>query len=292
MKQVPECRFFAVGDDWQSVYRFAGADIDLFTNFERHFGVTATNYLTATFRSNSGISNVASRFILKNPRQLRKAIVARDKEEAGVVVLRRYSNLEAQDGECAAILEGIAKANGTGKQAKSTVFVLGRYWHQSPAALEAWQTRFKSSLELSYRTIHSSKGLEADYVVVVGLASGRFSFPSTIADDPLFQLVMPAPETFADAEERRLFYVAMTRAKRRVFLVAHRAAPSSFVTELFAEQSLKRHLRIEAPRNRQSQGEQCRSCEAGVLRKRSGKFGDFLGCSNYPICRFTKDAEE
>lgn len=103
---------------------------------------------------------------------------------------------------------------------------------------------------------------------------------------------MPTPETFADAEERRLFYVAMTRAKRRVFLMAHSAAPSSFVTELFAEQSLKSHLRIDAHGARQSGSEQCPSCEAGVLRKRSGKFGEFLGCSNYPICRFTKDVEE
>ncbi len=68
--QAPECKLFAVGDDWQSIYRFAGADIDVFTHFSKHFGVTATNYLTRTFRSNQGISDVASRFIQKNPSQI------------------------------------------------------------------------------------------------------------------------------------------------------------------------------------------------------------------------------
>lgn len=293
LKQVPECRFFAVGDDWQSVYRFAGADIDLFTNFASHFGVTATNHLTATFRSNTGISNVASWFIQKNPKQIKKPIVAQDKEEEAVVVLRRYANLAGQDDECLAVLTEIAKTGGVGKRKRPSVFLLARYWHQCPAELEKWRAGFRAAFELSFRTIHSSKGLEADYVIVLGLASGRFSFPSTIADDPLFELVMPIPENFEHAEERRLFYVAMTRAKRRLYLLAHNAAPSSFVSELFAEESLRKHLRIETPTAPRQEGdESCPDCGTGTLTRRKGKFGEFVGCSNYPICRFSKNLWE
>ena len=293
LKQIPDCKFFAVGDDWQSVYRFAGADIDLFTNFPAHFGVTATNQLTATFRSNTGISNVASRFIQKNPKQLKKSIVAQDKDEKAVVVLRRYANLAGHDEECLAALTEIAKISIAGQRKRPTVFLLARYWHQCPAEFEKWRDRFKAAFDVSFKTIHSSKGLEADYVIVLGLASGRFSFPSMIADDPLFELVMPLPENFEHAEERRLFYVAMTRAKRRVYLLAHSAAPSPFVTEVFAEKSLRSHLHIEAPTGTREQGSKsCPECGAGALRKRSGKFGEFWGCSNYPICRFTINVSE
>ena len=284
LKQLPECRFFAVGDDWQSVYRFAGADIDLFTNFASHFGVTATNYLTATFRSNSGISNTASWFVQRNPKQLRKMVVAQDKEEAAVIVLRRYANLAGQDEECLATLTEIAKSAATGKRKKPTVFVLARYWNQCPSDFESWRRRFGGAIDLSFKTIHSSKGLEADYVVVVGLASGRYSFPSTISDDPLFELVMPRPETFEHAEERRLFYVAMTRAKRRLYLLAHSSAPSSFVSELFAESGLRKYL-CASRRQRWNISRAVQAvpdCGTGALRKRSGKFGEFWGCSNFP----------
>ena len=293
LKQVPDCKFFAVGDDWQSVYRFAGADIDLFTSFPSHFGVTATNQLTATFRSNRGISNVASRFIQKNPKQIKKTIVAQDKEEKAVVILRRYPSAARQDEQCLAALMEIAESREAGRPKKPAVFLLARYWHQCPTQFEQWRDRFKGTFDLSFKTVHSSKGLEADYVVVLGLASGRFAFPSTIADDPLFALVMPMPESFEHAEERRLFYVAITRARRRVYLLAHSAAPSPFIKEVFADKALRSHLRIDAPTGTREQGaESCPDCGTGTLRRRSSKFGEFWGCSNFPICRFTRDAEE
>lgn len=292
LSQVPECRFFAVGDDWQSIYRFAGADIDLFTEFAAHFGVTATNYLTATFRSNAGISSAASWFVQKNPKQLRKKVVARDSEDKAVVALRRYVDVETHDAECLAILEELAKGNDQHRHRKPAVFLLARYRHQCPSDMELWIERYRNDFGLSFKTIHSSKGLEADFVVVLRMASGKYSFPSTISDDPMYDLVMPQPESYEYAEERRLFYVAMTRARRKVYLLAHSAAPSSFVTELFVEPSLKAHLAMGTSANLSSSAKEgCPSCATGLLSKRSGKFGTFWGCSNYPICRFTRDAD-
>jgi hypothetical protein len=125
-----------------------------------------------------------------------------------------------------------------------------------------------------------------------------YAFPSEISDDPLLQLVMPTPEVFANAEERRLFYVAMTRARHRVYLLGSSYAPSAFLTEVVEEADLQRMLRFEHVNSTEQAAsnktgavlsETCPSCGKGMLRMRSGQFGEFLGCSNYPGCRYTRN---
>ena len=83
--------------------------------------------------------------------------------------------------------------------------------------------------------MHGSKGLEADYIVIPGLSTGTYGFPSAIADDPVLDLAMPAPEAFPRAEERRLFYVALTRARRAVVLISHPRKMSPFVIEILED---------------------------------------------------------
>lgn len=83
-------------------------------------------------------------------------------------------------------------------------------------------------LDIQSLTIHRSKGLEADHVVILRAASGRLGFPSEIVDDSLLDLVLPEPEQFEHAEERRLFYVALTRARQSVTILVDREAPSAF----------------------------------------------------------------
>lgn len=295
LTQCPDCKLFAVGDDWQSIYRFAGSDIDVFTHFTAHFGVTATNYLTQTFRSNQGITDVAAGFVQKNPSQMKKRVAAQDSTSQGVVVVRRYGKLEEMVEECEASLAEIAKTVTNGKRA--SVFLLARYRHQKPDALDQWKSRFRS-LDIAFRTAHSSKGLQADYVIVLGLHTGRYAFPSEISDDPLLQLVMPQAESFPNAEERRLFYVAMTRARHRVYLLGSNYSPSAFLKEIDDDASLRTILRYEqaAPEvmvngsgSLQAPLETCPQCRKGKLRKRNGKFGEFIGCSNFPSCKFTRN---
>lgn len=95
-----------------------------------------------------------------------------------------------------------------------------------------WQYGPVGGLRLQFSAIHGAKGLEADYVFVLGLTTGRYSFPSAIEDDPLIGLVMPAAETFEAAEERRVFYVALTRARRCAFLVTVARMESPFIREM------------------------------------------------------------
>ena len=85
---------------------------------------------------------------------------------------------------------------------------------------------------IAFKTVHASKGLEADYVILLNLESGKFGFPSAIDDDPVLDLVIPTPEEYPHAEERRLMYVAITRAKRGVFLLSNTVKPSPFTTEI------------------------------------------------------------
>jgi DNA helicase-4 len=294
LAQAPECKLFAVGDDWQSIYRFAGSDIDVFTNFARHFGVTATNYLTQTFRSNQGITDVAAGFIQKNASQMRKQVQAQDAKSSGVVVICRYGKLEMMAEECRTSLEEISQEVPRGKRA--SVFLLARYRHQRPKAFDEWHSHFRS-LDIVFKTVHSSKGLQADYVIILGLHTGRYAFPSEISDDALLRLVMPEAETYPNAEERRLFYVAMTRARHRVYLLGGRYTPSPFLSELMNDDGIRDRLRYgQRDLGQTNSGdsinvrfvESCPKCGQGKLRNLNGKFGEFIGCSNFPSCRYTR----
>lgn len=228
LQQSPACKLFAVGDDWQSIYRFAGADTRLFTRFGDYFGRAATHFLSASFRFNQGIADVATKFIQHNPGQIKKQVRARNTGRGDSVVILRYGDQTQMMSACARCLHEIQEASGL---TPATVYILGRYRHQRPEALAQWQRRYPG-LALSFKTMHAAKGLEADYVLVLGLHGGRYAFPSQIDGDPLLQLVMPGAEAWPDAEERRLLYVAMTRARHKVYLLASAQAPSRFVTEL------------------------------------------------------------
>jgi DNA helicase IV len=164
----------------------------------------------------------------------------------GSVVVRRYRAQEEIKAGCEACLAEIASLTPAGGRA--SVLLLGRYRYLRPEALAGWTGSF-ASLDIEFKTVHAAKGLQADYVIVLGLQSGRYAFPSEIADDPLLQLVLPSAESFSNAEERRLFYVALTRARHRVYLLSSVYAPSSFVKELMQDDCLKDAVLIAGEMN-------------------------------------------
>jgi DNA helicase-4 len=290
LKHAPGCKLFAVGDDWQSIYRFAGSDIGIFTNFSEHFGTTATNFLTQTFRSNQGIATVAANFIQENSAQVKKFVIAVDNTMQDVIAIIRVEKRDHVAGLIRACLEEIA-ATARGSQTRHSVYLLGRYNHQSPPALKAWQAELKDWLKIEFKTVHSSKGLQADYVILLGLQGGKLGFPSQIADDPLLELVMPQPESYPHAEERRLFYVALTRARHRVYLLVSKYLPSCFVEELERNYDTDGPLSypdMSPDRESEQPKERCPECKKGWIRQVDGKFGPFYGCTEYPMCRYTR----
>ena len=213
---------FAVGDDWQAIYRFSGAQLSLTTAFHDNFGEGDRSDLDTTYRFNSRIGEIANRFIQQNPGQLKKPLNSlRVGDKKAVTLL--------PDGQLEPLLD---KLSGYVKP-DERILLLARYHHLKPALLEKAATRWPK-LQLDFMTIHASKGQQADYVIILGLQEGSDGFPAPARESIMEQALLPEPEAFPDAEERRLLYVALTRARHRIWLLFNQEAPSRFVAILKA----------------------------------------------------------
>jgi DNA helicase-4 len=180
-------------------------------------------------------------------------------------------------GEALRLIAGDPSVRGR----QSVVKLLGRYQKDRPRELQALKADFPT-LSIEFQTVFKAKGLEADHVVVLGLGTGLLGFPSEIEDDPILDLVLPPQEHFRYAEERRVFYVALTRARYSVFLLADEANPSPFVLELLSEPGVG--VIGQSP----TRAAYCQACTSGRLLRRNGPHGAFLGCSNWPLCKHTQ----
>ena len=267
----PYSKSFCVGDDWQSIFRFTGSDISIMSKFNDYFNPSEIMSLDKTFRFNNMLCDVSTKFILQNPNQIQKTLSTHTESTEPAVTLH-WTNYEIK--EIQPILDRIPKLRN------STVFILGRYNHQRPENLRELKRDYPE-LEIEYYTVHSSKGKQADYVIILGLTSEKYSFPSQIEDDPVLNLVLSDKESIPNAEERRLFYVALTRAKKHVYLVANRKTPSSFAVEL--EQ---KNYNIEVVGESPRAGTHCPQCKTGVIVPKWSQNGRFYACNNYPYCEY------
>ena len=218
---APGGQLFRGRDDWQAIYRFGGSDIAVMREFGDHFGAFERIDLATTFRCADRIASLATDFVLRNPAQIRKTVRATRKADRPAV----YVGLSGEQ-ELSLLKEALDRIAEDARRHEGTseVLLLGRYRHLCPRNLGALPKQYPG-LRFSWKTVHRSKGLEADYAVVLGLCSGKFGFPAEIADDPLLDLVLAAPEAHPNAEERRLLYVAITRARRQVYLLADGPEP-------------------------------------------------------------------
>lgn len=274
----PGTYLYAVGDDWQSINRFAGADLGVLTCFSEWFGDAETIWLSRTFRSPQSLCDVAGSFVMQNPAQLKKRVRSSAPEPGESLIAIGVKDRSDYDDTVRKYCAQLDKK----LDSPTSVLILSRYSRgrdDVPSALEA---RF-SHLTVDFNTVHASKGKEADYVVVLGLESR--GFPSAIEDDPLLQLAMASPDSFPHAEERRLFYVALTRARRSVLLLTRTGHESPFLIELIRAKS----LRVRSPAGADITPVICPKCKKRIMRQRRGKRGPFLGCDGYPLCTGTMD---
>ena len=285
--QQPFTKLFAVGDDWQSIYRFAGSDITIFTDFEAGFGASWMGKLQRTYRCNQIIADTAAAFVQRNPGQMRKTVVSsraaipKSVRVIPITVEKRTSFQEA----CHTLLQRLDGMLGarveqwrTSDKRRLKVLVLWRY-----NSLDPFRTRTPTfdHIEVSGLTFHKSKGLEADYTILLDISEGNYGVPSQIVEDELLNLVIPRPEAYAHAEERRLFYVALTRASRGTYLLMNSRNPSSYISELV--EIAGEDVRFETIDGRRL--DKCPKCIVGEMIQQTGKDGrPMRACSRVPTC--------
>ncbi|MEI6894448.1 MAG: UvrD-helicase domain-containing protein [Colwellia sp.] len=287
-----ECSIFAVGDDWQAIYRFSGADFTLTTQFSNYFGATTQSELDQTFRFNNQIGKVATDFISKNPAQIPKTIKSLKQVQAPAVSLlqRESSHFNAHkstipDEMANGAIDDVLAAISAKVCKPVKVYLLARFWLLLPNKTDINRLNNQYPLlNIESQSFHASKGKEAEYVIIIGLKKGGYGFPSEKVTPALVDALLAKKEPFAYAEERRLFYVALTRAKDRVYLIADMTDVSPFVKELVDDHDIECH-EFQSTLSQSSAHEiNCLVCETGILKKRTSQYGTFYSCSYFPRC--------
>lgn len=283
-------KLFCVGDDWQAIYRFAGSDISLFTDFEKYFGYTKILKIEKTYRNSQNLIDEASRFVLQNPLQLKKQLRS-DKKLEYPLVFWGYD--EEPYKALAQSINKIISEFGI----NSSILILGRTNHDKDILKKSGLFRFSMNnrkevidyikapeVQIDFLSVHKSKGLEADNVILLNFKNDKLGFPNQIADDDVLNLVLTNAEKYKFAEERRLFYVAITRTKNRTFVLTDNKNPSPFFKEFKESDSV---CFVNIKKMETEKQTLCPLCKTGTLYKVAHEGRYFVGCSNYPKCNYT-----
>jgi len=272
----PRPRLTVVGDDWQSIYRFSGGKLELITQFDKFFGKHSLTNLDKTFRYNNSIAKTAGQFVMQNPEQHTKHIETHHHVDKSQVYLLD-SNRNDLDGRIAQVVKTIKE-----NDPKGTVAILARYRYLLSSAKEELG-RSPGNKDIKYWTFHGSKGLEADYCIIVGFFRGKIGFPNENKEEAVVEALLPLLDGYKHSEERRLLYVAITRAKKKSYLIADPMAPSEFIEELLSP-SYDLHIASKKFEDIYRKIFKCPSCHGGYFSMISGKFGDFYKCTSGAAC--------
>lgn len=225
IKDICNSKVFAVGDDFQSIYAFSGSDINMFLKFKKYYGYSKLIKLRKTYRYSEELSNVSSRFILKNITQIRKRISS-DKRNNKPIKIIYYNHNE--DILLKRFLDTVT----------SDITILIRnskdiYKIKSEDVIIKSNEIIYKDKHIKYMTIHKSKGLEFNNVLILNLENSIVGFPNKMKNHKIFKYIKAKDNTIF--EERRLFYVSLTRSKNNVYLFANKDKPSIFVRELLLD---------------------------------------------------------
>lgn len=232
-----KAKLYCVGDDWQSIYRFSGSDMALFNQFPEYFGATEINKIETTYRFGEPLVSMSSQFIQRNNAQLKKNIRP---SNVNISTGLEFYSYERHD-YCDTIYRLISSI-----PTDKSIFLLGRYSFDDYYLSFTYKpikegNRFFyliAGRKIEFLTIHKSKGLEADYVILLQCNKDTYGFPSLISDDPVLNHVLTKSDQFPYGEERRLFYVAITRAKIKTCVLYDKSSPSVFVDEFLHPENI------------------------------------------------------
>lgn len=312
--EVTDAKIMAVGDDWQSIYAFSGSDITLFTKFEEKMGYAKLMKIVRTYRNSQEVIDIAGSFIQKNTSQIQKSLISPKHIDEPVIIYtydnaRKSPKEDRRSGANYAMAYAVQTAleqimeydKKAGKNTfASKILLLGRFGFDGDRLARTGLFEYVSrsaqvrsvkypKLDITFMTAHASKGLGYDNVIVVNGRNETYGFPSKIEDDPVLSLVVKEDKSMQYAEERRLFYVAMTRTKNRVYFIAPEKNPSEFLLEI------KREYKNVYLRGKWSEEEpirmgkkKCPICGFPMQLKYKAAYGLKLYiCTNEPeICSF------
>lgn len=295
LREQSDFTLFCVGDDWQSIYRFAGSDIHLILDFAkiwRDWGPTRMFQITTTRRFRQSLIDASGKFIMQDKnlyvKHLHNPSNKKDyslKALGGTTQEERFNVIVEQ-------LRKLPKA--------ASVLMLGRYRSDLNLLLRNDRDGLfqidehtdsivfleKPDMNITFMTAHKSKGLQRDFVFLLCCSGGLKGFPSAIPEEPLLGLLLPEVERMPHAEERRLFYVAMTRCRKKLFFVVDQSRPSRFMYELHDRICPNIFRGVKLPPQCPNCGEALRLRHAGSNPSRK-----FYGCTGYPNCRYTRECK-
>ena len=227
IKGKTQAKLFVVGDDFQSIYRFTGCNLDIFLKFDKYYGYSKIMKIENTYRNSKELIKVAGNFIMKNKKQMKKKLYSNKSNKKPIKIIY-YKDIEK------IFIKLITKIN-------TPILILGRnnkdvykLLDDSFELLNDGSIIYKNNIDIKmkYMTVHKSKGLEEENVIIINLESGTLGFPSKIKNNEILRFVLNDKDIYPYEEERRLFYVALTRTKNNVYLLVNKKKESIFVKEL------------------------------------------------------------
>ena len=300
-------KVIAVGDDWQSIYAYAGSDITLFTDFKNTFGYGLELCITKTYRNAQEVIDIAGGFVQKNLSQIRKALISPKHIEHPIVIKTYTEEVDRKEyegkggkyfliGKCVEeIMDGLIS-----KYEHPKILLLGRYgfdgYNLTKSADFIYDDKTGSVRSKKYNadyfdfmTVHRAKGLGYDHVIIINARNETYGFPSQVQEDPVLKYVVKDDHSYDYAEERRLFYVALTRTKNRVYIITPQQHPSEFVLELIRDYpQVKVFGKIDKEPQEKTQDKRCPVCGYPLQLRYKKAYGLKLWiCTNEPeICDF------
>jgi len=280
-------KIVAVGDDWQSIYRFSGCDLNLFVNFDHYFPHPKIMYINNTYRNCQSLIDIAGTFIMQNDKgQIKKKLISW-KEDIEFPIEYYYYKKNILSATEYAIKK--LKKYGCKK-----IAILGRnnsdiekYGYAKVSNKKEIDMSEKFNCNVVFTTVHKAKGIEYDGVIICNMDNYIAGFPNKMSDDPILDYVSLTKDDYLYEEERRLLYVALTRTKTKCLILVPIANPSIFASELYKLANGKIVKKIIEDDER-LHNPSCPKCNVGILvtRQNDSNNSNFVGCSNYPKCDF------
>ncbi|MEO1768875.1 UvrD-helicase domain-containing protein [Candidatus Enterococcus ferrettii] len=296
LKKHQDAQIFAVGDDWQAIYRFTGSDLSLFTDFEKYFGDTDHRNIVKTYRNSQELIDISGKFVMKNPKQTSKQLISDKSLQHPIIIMdakkERYSQI------LETIFDQIIEDNA-GNEKVEVLFLYRMNKDLEVLNSVKWIVKAKDGLTLTdgkyknihimNKTVHSSKGLQADEVIILNMNDSLNGFPNKREDDDLLRYVNNTKDDFEFEEERRLFYVALTRTKNHTYILSDPIKPSVFVEELLdnSKYPAVSHGNQETEVSAHKTKLKCPKCKVGKLLCGPTKKGTLYYKCTFSRCGFT-----